>query len=138
VKLDAPHIHPVSNETYQLDHDYRATAGGYWFLIRKGFVTDGASIPRMLWRIVGHPFMGKVLPAALVHDGLYQTEALPRAECDAIFRELLLANGVNKVKAWSMWVGVRIGGGLVWQSHDLSDIALTKPFVEIKKVECKK
>jgi hypothetical protein len=138
VKLDPPHVHPVSNDQYQLDHDYRATAAGWWIHIRAGFITDGASVPRLLWRVVGHPFQGRALAAAIVHDALYQVEAIPRAEADRVFYELLIANGVSRGKAWAMFAGVRIGGGFVWAQHDLSDIALIKPFVEVKKVESAK
>src|SRR5690242_2835861 len=30
--------------------------------------TDGASIPMPLWSIIGSPFTGKYVPAAIVHD----------------------------------------------------------------------
>ena len=29
-----------------------------------GFVTDGASIPRLLWRVLGHPFEADTIGAA--------------------------------------------------------------------------
>lgn len=131
MKLDSPHVHPLSNELYQLDHAFRVQISGYGVTVLEGFVTDGASIPRVLWRIVGHPFQGRVLAPALVHDALYQSESLPRAQADAIFRDLLLANGVNKVKAWAMYWGVRMGGGFVWQDHDLASIEEARRYIKI-------
>ena len=36
-----------------------------------GTTTDGASIPRMLWRVCGHPLEAPRVYAALLHDWLY-------------------------------------------------------------------
>ena len=35
---------------------------------RKGYSTDGASIPRAFWTVVGGPFEGRYRDAALIHD----------------------------------------------------------------------
>ncbi len=135
MKLDSPHVSPVNNENYRLDHAVRVTADGYLVTVEAGFVTDGASIPRLLWRVVGHPFMGLVLLPAIIHDALYQSEALPRDVCDRIFFDLLVANGVNKNKARVMYWGVRIGGGFVWRGHDVSDVAMAKKLVTVKEAK---
>lgn len=73
-----------------------------------GFETDFASVPRlpvtfMLFGNIGHR-------AATWHDWAYKTGAYPREECDAIFRELLIAEGVSTFRAYSMYIGVRVGG----------------------------
>ena len=44
---------------------------GPFILIPYMFVTDGASIPRYLWSIVGSPWTGNYPQAAVVHDKLF-------------------------------------------------------------------
>lgn len=44
---------------------------GFRFTVPAGTRTDGASIPRFLWRICGHPLMAPRVYAALLHDWLY-------------------------------------------------------------------
>ena len=41
-------------------------------IVPKGFLIDGASIPRTLWRLMGSPFMPEFSAAATVHDYLYK------------------------------------------------------------------
>ncbi len=84
-------------------------------------VTDGLSIPKFLWRIFGAPFASPYLAAGLVHDhyckcshdvanagNLKEAKQL-RHRADELFLEMLLFLGCNKVKAWAMFRGVRIG-----------------------------
>jgi len=44
---------------------------GFRFTVPAGTRTDGASIPRFLWRICGHPLQVPRVYAALLHDWLY-------------------------------------------------------------------
>ena len=55
--------------------------------IRKGYKTNGANIPRILWIIVP-PFKPKYLPAIIVHDYLCDIEQYKKA--DKVFEETLL------------------------------------------------
>jgi len=54
------------------------------------------SAPRLLWPIAGHPFQGRGMRAACIHDWLYDKQSIhnyTRRQCDKIFyRELLSAN----------------------------------------------
>jgi len=81
--------------------------------IPKGFRTDGASIPRLFWRIIGHPFEPKVARAAVVHDYLYSKECdlvMDRKKADRAFRNILKSDGVGVIKRNLMYFGVRVGG----------------------------
>ena len=55
--------------------------------------------------------------ASLVHDALYQLMReclLPRSlrkAADQLLYDLLIANGVSRIRAWYMYHGVRIFGG---------------------------
>jgi hypothetical protein len=80
-----------------------------------GMVFDGASIPRSAWSWIGHPYDHRYLPAAIIHDWLYQTQHTTRRRADDLFREALRANGVNRVRATTMWLAVRAGGGNGWR-----------------------
>ena len=85
--------------------------------IPKGLIVDGCSIPRLVWRSVGHPLMPRFWVAMNVHDFHYgNTELsefesnLTRKQVDLLFYDLLRSEGVSKVKASVMYRGVRMGG----------------------------
>lgn len=79
-----------------------------------GTETDGASIPRFFWRVVGHPLDWKFADAATLHDYLYESQLVTRRAADDLFREALLARGVSAWLRWSMWAAVRIFGRWSW------------------------
>lgn len=73
----------------------------------KGFATDGASIPRFLWSIYGHPFYKKNIRAAVIHDYLYSLGE--KKEADRIFEEVLRIEG-RGATARQMYYGVKLFG----------------------------
>ena len=54
--------------------------------IPKGRISDGASIPKFAWSIVGHP-MDEYAQGAFVHDDLYTRKIYSRKRSDQIFLE---------------------------------------------------
>jgi len=76
-----------------------------------GYVTDFASVPRLLW--VLFPQSGRWDKAAVVHDYLITDElvkygaVVSSAQVDAEFRAALQACNVGWVRRWLMWSGVR-------------------------------
>ena len=85
-------------------------------IVPKGFITDGASIPRIFWTIVGHPF-SEFAQAAVLHDFLYDRRIYTRKRSDEIFYE---AMGVLKVSKWKrmvMYQAVRRFGWMPWLHH---------------------
>jgi hypothetical protein len=75
-----------------------------------GFVTDLASVPRVL--PLAHALFGdRARRAAALHDYLYTVCRMPRDRCDALFHEAMLSSGIDRFSAFAMWAGVRIGGG---------------------------
>ena len=85
-----------------------------------GMPTDGGSIPRFFWRVIGPPMASVYLPAAIIHDHIcYLVDHMATFDVDSakqlrltgdkLFYEMLLFLGVNKAKAWTMYKGVRIG-----------------------------
>jgi hypothetical protein len=61
--------------------------------IPKGFITDGMSIPKWLQPVIGEPFEGNTLRAAIVHDYLCHCKCETQAFSHGIFREILKLDG---------------------------------------------
>jgi len=68
-----------------------------------GSVTDGASIPRYLWSIMGGPFEGQYRNAAVLHDVAYGEHNRPWQDCDRMFYYAMRCSGVNAVEAKTMF-----------------------------------
>lgn len=82
------------------------------YCIPKGFETDFASVPKSLWNIL--PPLGKHNRASLLHDFLYVNNINSRKYSDHLFLCTMLEDGVNKIKAYLMYFGVRLGGQKWW------------------------
>lgn len=96
-----------------------ANGEGAMIDVPAGFVTDFASIPRVLWNVLPPSFYAK---PAILHDFLYfygktGDVVVTRAQADKTFRDALRETGVGKTKRWLMWVGVRVGGGRAWATY---------------------
>lgn len=79
-------------------------------VIPQDFDTDLASIPRWLWSIIA-PSRSEFIPASILHDYLYTCHnGFERQQVDRIFYNVLLANGVPKLRAYQMYVAVRLFG----------------------------
>jgi uncharacterized protein YcaQ len=88
------------------------------FTVPQMFASDGCSIPRLMWRLVGHPFDAKYLREAILHDWMYKTQPCTRKQADVVFREQLAANGkLGVMKRWMIYRGVRAGGWAAWNKH---------------------
>lgn len=87
-------------------------SGKTWYVPR-GFVTDGASVPRSLWRIAT-PMTGAHTEAAVLHDWLYSLDCLIKLthkEADAIFLEAMKEMGTSFVVRNTLFAGVNMFGG---------------------------
>ncbi len=78
---------------------------GRAFDIYKGFRTDFASVPRVLWSII--PPNGLYGKAAVVHDYLCETKIVSRKNADKIFLEAMKVLGVSWWKRNLMYRSVR-------------------------------
>ena len=80
-----------------------------------GTIVNGASIPRILWPILGSPFVGAHRDAAVLHDAYYfKHSGHTRKEVDEMFYDKMRADGVWYIKAKLMYYGVRVGGRKAW------------------------
>ena len=77
----------------------------YNFEIPKGYCYDGASIPRLFWRIIGSNTDNRFLIPALIHDILCENHSFidnDRKFSTEIFNALLEASEVNAFKRFLM------------------------------------
>jgi hypothetical protein len=107
----------------------------YQIQVLPGLWTDGASIPKVLWSIVGSPLTGKYVRASIVHDALYSAQILKRKECDLVLLELMEQDNVPKWKRLSMYYAVRLFGWSHWNKRkfDIKKKSKVKTFVNIVK-----
>jgi hypothetical protein len=104
----------------RLLRDLVIVVAGELFTVPKGTETDFSSIPwfgRLLVR------WSKVDIAGVVHDWLYQTGSITRARADTIWRLVALAGeqNANAFQAWAAWLGLRLGGWIVWNRYRQRD-----------------
>ena len=133
--FDRPKLMPPKEKggMWELAEDWTLSYKGEVYTVPAGFKTDGASIPRFLWRVCGTPLDVPRVYAALVHDWLYSggvpnaarlhdaaysgTPVVTRAEADALYRDLLIALGVSRVKVYTEWGALRLCGGSHWYKN---------------------
>ncbi len=100
-------------------------------VIPEGFITDFASIPRVLWPVL--PPTGKYGKAAVVHDALYTNRTVTmmwadpestltaryvnRGQADHILLEAMQVLGVSWLTRSTVYAGVRSGGWHSWNKH---------------------
>lgn len=113
---------PVWQKEATLMQQWTFEIRGHWFSIPTGFQTDGASIPRLLWRVCGHPLAVPRVYAALMHDWLYRNgygcpQDIDRAEADACYRDFLIAIGWGTIKSYTEYYSLRLFGGSNWKDR---------------------
>jgi len=86
------------------------------WIVRTGFRTDGASIPKPAQPIIG-AHDGPFFPAAIGHDDRYQRSQQTRREVDLLFLSDMRACGVGFFRRHAMYRAVRIGAGPAWRKY---------------------
>lgn len=139
-----PNIVPVSDRFYRLDEDYTyewavgtmtANKAHYRMTVFKGFIYDGATVPRFGWTLTGLLPDGMHRAAALIHDWLYRhggklpygsvkvnvlgdwqitTSDWSRRDSDKLFCRILRESGVSKRRRRFMYFMVRTFGKFFW------------------------
>ena len=80
-----------------------------------GFLTDGASVPRVFWSLFDPT--GPYLQAAVIHDYLYNTQVFSRETADEVFLEAMKACGVGFITRQTVYRAVRFGGWVAWKNN---------------------
>lgn len=112
--------------TLRRDVIYIDDDGREW-VAPKGMRSDGTSMPRLLWAVLGHPFAGVRLKPSLIHDSAYQC-ALPedaslwkairskeRKAADDVY--LAAMADESDEGRFAVYRGVRLGGWYAWFKH---------------------
>jgi hypothetical protein len=75
-----------------------------------GWIIDGASIPRLLWTLVGSPYDGAYRRASVIHDVACDRKSRPWKDVHRTFYYAMRAEGLDPVKAKVMYGAVYVGG----------------------------
>ncbi len=84
-------------------------------VVERGFVTDFASVPRVLWWVL--PKWGIYGNAAVIHDWLYWDQQTTRKEADEILLEAMAVLHVSDLKKKAIYTAVRTFGGWAWKRN---------------------
>lgn len=91
------------------DLTYTDPRGGIW-VAKAGDTTDGASIPKELWSLVGGPFEGSYRLAAIIHDQYVNDPDQRWQDVHRIFFYASCAAGVDEALSKKLYGGVMLGG----------------------------
>lgn len=135
---EMPYMDPPAVSDIWSDPDAEWTVACNWLgplidgsatLILRGLKTDGGSIPRPCWPVVGHPLQMPLLPHFLCHDADYAGELRRRAVADArLYKGATLDGHVNLLKRRTVFRAVQLGGGPVWRRHTPASVAAARRF----------
>jgi hypothetical protein len=137
--MKSPNIQFTSENKAELQHDFTVEVKHCFITCKKGFITDGVSLPPFiiflvilfgtllltkslitalvllfLWSWSGSPFQGDTLTGALFHDLLYQTKSFKRYEADYIFYELMREHNTNIIRRVLYYLSVRLFGWIYY------------------------
>lgn len=73
---------------------------------QQSYVTDGASIPQAFWSVVGSPFTGDYLQAAVIHDWYCSHKTKPWQDVHRTFYHACLRGGVGEIQASVLYAAV--------------------------------
>lgn len=119
----------ISSSEYELQEDiYYRSKKGDLFLIKKGFIHDGAS-KGFLKRF------GKYSLGALLHDALYASELLKKSEADNLFLEAMELLEVSYAQRYTYYWAVVLMGWNTWRKHTNLSIAQGRKYIKILKDE---
>lgn len=107
---------------------FRDPSGSEWS-VPVGAVVNGASIPRVLWTLVGSPFVGNYRRASVVHDHFCAVKTRPWQTVHRMFYNAMLAGGVSVSRAKTMYAAV-YGEGPRWDSSGTPQHSETRPMTE--------
>ena len=140
-----PHMKPITIETkskgffggiwmwiatsrkWEITTDFLFTIDNTNYVIPKGFIFDGASVPKY-FRSWLSP-MGVLLVGGLVHDYAYKFQTLRLSGkkkalskknqkwCDQLFRDINIDVNGFKIINYGAYYALRLGGWLAWNGH---------------------
>ena len=99
-EIKRPVLKPYSKDRFELVEDYHYSN----VIVSKGYKTNGANVPRILWSIFP-PNSPEYLSAAVVHDYLCDKSSYKLA--DETLKEMMSELGVAKWKIYCFYYACR-------------------------------
>ena len=110
----------VGGRRYRVEQEFvYIMRTGRHLVVPAGFLTDGGSVPRLLWPLYP-PFGSDADEAYTLHDYGYahaERWEMPRGEVDALMREVMEVKGFRRTARAVVWAGVKLGGWLTFRRH---------------------
>lgn len=103
------------------DFVYHDADGRRW-VAPKGLVSDGASIPRAAWAIIGPPIGGPYFFAALQHDARYRLGDCTKQQADMLLWDASLCGGTSETDAAIIAEAVSTCGDAAWNENAVKRI----------------
>lgn len=112
---------------WEISKDWHFELNGQKYVIPKGFVFDGASVPKFLASWLSP--VGILLLGGLVHDFIYKYEVLMKKgkketsepmnqkKADQLFRDINIEQNGIHVLNYAAYYALRIGGFVAWNGH---------------------
>ncbi len=113
------HSEDVSGNIFTVTKKFSVRWKDKTICIPSGFMSDGASVPKIFWGLVFPSEDLRALRAAITHDYLYRN-APPnwtRADADKAFLDIMIRDGVNKTRAYTAYYAVRFFGKKYWRGE---------------------
>lgn len=126
--VNQPSVSPCisGGRNYKLDNEVKFTWGDEQITILRGYIFDGASVPRILHWFIG-PMDPRVVASALIHDAIYTNPDLvgvgvymkggvqvdrifTKKEADLFFKAANKANNMDAVRTTLAYWAVRMFG----------------------------
>lgn len=102
-----------------LEQDLVYQTPKYIIVIKEGFDFDFASIPTFMRGIL--PKNGvKYDRASCLHDALFASNALPFTECNNLFKQACIEDGVDYITTNVMYWAIKIFSKVAYESDPLS------------------
>jgi len=117
--------------TWEITKDWHFEVNGQAYVIPKGFIFDGASVPKFLASWLSPT--GILLLGGLVHDFIYKFETLvlkgkkkcepnfTQKEADQLFRDINIEQNGIHVLNYAAYYALRLGGFVAWNGHRKND-----------------
>ncbi len=105
------------------------------WLSPKGSKINGASIPKVLWSVVGGPFEGKYRKASVIHDVACEDMKRPHQDVHRAFYDACLCEGLDPSAARKLYAAVALfGPKWTFESRTLTKEVKVQRFVSEKQV----
>lgn len=119
----------------ELAHAWGMRVGEVSYVAPAEMLTDGASIPRLFWRLIDPPMYSLLFLGAVLHDAAYGgilradngcDDWLPveKSEADELLRLLGMWNGFPRWKADAAWRAVHHFGQGPWERGHAANAGL--------------